>query len=801
MNANDALAFTDELIFEATGEHLDSLTSKILMYAWDELTYDQIAEQVGYENSYVRDVGSGLFRQLRKILAEPVDKRSFQAVLQRRWTQRQKLAPASVRPIEGSPIEGSPIEGSPIEGFRSAHDRPTFIGTANFLGRDREVTELDWRVSRGEQLILIHGEGGIGKTTLARNYFQHLQLEGFILELYLAAETQITPAESVVAEWLRLHFNEEATAEWGINLGRLRHKLRSSERRFGVLIDSFEVVLDGNGQVAPGCRCYVELLQMLADPHLQAITLLTSRERLQDTVQPECYPIEGLSEATWTQFFRSHHITAFSPQTLTEIWQSCGGNPKAMKLIGGAVPLDFEGDLDQWWQELGRDLLQDKALKSLVEGQFERLQTTHPAAYQLLCRLGAYRFQDVSYIGAEGVLALLWDVPESERRSALRALQNRCLVEARGGKKFWLHPIIRSAAIARIRPTPDWAIAHRAAAQFWQDTSPLITTEEDALRALEAYHHLIEIGDFDAACDVIITPKDSRWGPEMQLGWLFYRLGFLTQIRAAIVQVLPQVPEDSRSGRLYNLLGYMHRLSGDIHQAIGCHQTALSIAKRADLEQLTISCLFNLGLCFRDLWELDRAQDYFEQVHTLAQASATSYSDGYIVYSQSCLAYVHSCGPDRARARSLVTAINTSHLTQAASTWGTGYGLLFVGKAYKNLREFEAANELFQDTLHHARQHHFAQIEAKALHGLAQVYRELGDADRAVDHHHQALEILARLGARSDQAETYLQLAVTYHRMGHLELMRQMRQKSIDLFRAIQAPRRVQWVIDRLPQE
>jgi tetratricopeptide (TPR) repeat protein len=776
MNADEALAFTDQLIFEATGEHLEGLMARVLIPAWDGLTYDQIAEQEGYENSYVRDMGARLFRLLTDVLGEPVRKGNFQQVLER----HQGLRPA--RSVPSAPPLAE-LEASP-----------------NFLGRDQDVAKLDHLVSQGTQLILIQGEGGIGKTTLARNYFQHLQLEGATLGIYLAAETRVTPAESIVAEWLRRYFSEEATAEWGINLDRLRHKLRTSDRRFGILIDSLEVALDGKGQIAADCRCYVELLQMLADPNLNAITLLTSRERLREvSVQPECYQIAGLSELTWAQFFRSHHITGFDPSTLTEIWQACGGNPKAMKILCGTVELDFDADLDSYWQELGRDLLRDADLQSLVEAQFDRLQQQSPAAYQLLCRLGGYRFQDVSHVSADGVLALLWDVPEPDRRSVLRALQNRCLVEARGGRKFWLHPIIRAAAIARIRPTPDWAPIHRAAAQFWQDSTPVITTVEDAMRALEAYHHRIEIGDFEAACDVITTLKDSLWGREMQLGWLFYRLGLLKPISAAIVQVLPHVPEDSRSGRLHNLLGYIHRLSGDIHQAIDSHESARAIAQAPDLEQLNISTLFNLGLCYRDLWDLDRAQAYFEQVQALALPMNTPYSEGYIVYSQCCLAYVHSCGPDRALARTLVTTINTFDISRLASTWGTGYGLLYVAKAYKNLREFEAAAELFQETLHHARHHHFAQIEAKALHGLAQIYREIHD-DRAVDHHHQALEILARLGARSDQAETYLQLAVTYHRLGQREQMRQCRQKAIDLFRAINAPRRVQWVIDRLPE-
>lgn len=783
MDAEAALAFTNELIFEATGERLDELTRSIFIHSWAGLTYDPMAERLGYDNSYVRYIGARLFGLLTDVLAERVHKGNFRPVLERHH-QRRAPAPAGTPCLE-------PLMP---------------IGGANFLGREPDVAKLDRLVSEGKKLILIQGEGGIGKTTLARNYFQHLQMEGCILELYLAAETQITPAESIVPEWLRRYFNEEATAEWGINLDRLRHKLRTTDRRFGVLIDSLELALDGRGQVVPGGRRYVELLQMLADPNLNAITLLTSRERLREvSVQPECYQIAGLSQDTWAQFFRSHHVTAANPTTLPEIWQACGGNPQAMTILRGTTQFDFEGDLDSCWQELGHDLLQDEALQSLVEGQFDRLQTTSPRAYQLLCRLGAYRFQDVPHVSVAGIMALLWDVPESHRVSVLRSLQSRCLVEVRlgnSGREYSLHPIIRATAMARIRPTPDWPEIHRHAAQFWQDSTPVITTVTDALRALEAYHHLIEIGDFEAACDVITANKDSLWGPEMQLGWLFYRLGLLKQISAAIEQVLPEVPEDSRSGRLRNLLGYSHRLSGDIHLAIQAHQATLSIAQATGLEQLTISSLFNLGLCYRDLWELAQAQDYFEQVQALATTtSTTQYSEGYIIYSRCCLAYVHSCGADRARARALVTGINTFQLSQPASTWGTGYSLLFVAKAYKNLQEFEAADELFQETLHHARRHHFAQIEAKACHGLAQVYRERGDTDRAVDHHHQALEILARLGARSDQAETYLQLAVTYDRMGQLESMRQMRQKSIDLFRAIQAPRRVQWVIDKLPQE
>jgi len=67
-------------------------------------------------------------------------------------------------------------------------------------------------------VIVIQGEGGVGKTTLAQQY---LQTQGFelVLELLMAKETQnITAVEHVVEEWLKQDFQEEPGVEFGVTL-------------------------------------------------------------------------------------------------------------------------------------------------------------------------------------------------------------------------------------------------------------------------------------------------------------------------------------------------------------------------------------------------------------------------------------------------------------------------------------------------------------------------------------------------------------------------------------------------------
>ncbi|MEL6500137.1 MAG: hypothetical protein AAFQ23_01850, partial [Cyanobacteria bacterium J06623_1] len=67
--------------------------------------------------------------------------------------------------------------------------------------------------------------------------------------------------------------------------------------------------------------------------------------------------------------------------------------------------------------------------KNLAASQINRLQKLDSQAYRLLCRLGCYRYQDVSTVPTSALLSLLWDVEPEQHRQIIASLKNRSLIE------------------------------------------------------------------------------------------------------------------------------------------------------------------------------------------------------------------------------------------------------------------------------------------------------------------------------------------------------------------------------------
>ena len=403
----------------------------------------------------------------------------------------------------------------------------------NFVGRAGAIADLNALVERGAKVIVIQARGGVGKTMLARKYLQ--QEFGSFLEFPIAKETKdIASIESLIEEKLK-QLGEEPGREFLVSIDRLKRKLQSEA--IGILIDNLEPALDSSGKFIEPHRRYVELLRVLSDPSVQSTTLITSRERLYEpSVSVRHYLLNSLDVAAWKQFFQLRQLLP-DATSLAALHRAYGGNAKAMEIISSAIQTDYAGNVTAYWQVNQDDLLIERALEDLVTQQFERLQQLDQDAYNLLCRMGYYRYQDVPTVPIEGPMYLLWDVSENRYRRVIKVLQDLSLVEFENGE-YWLHPVIRSEAIGRLREREDWKSANCAAAEFWTGSTKLIKTIEAALKAFEAYHYYVEIYDFASATDVLIQRRSIDKKRTEDLGESFCRLGLLEPMLSAINNVV-----------------------------------------------------------------------------------------------------------------------------------------------------------------------------------------------------------------------------------------------------------------------
>lgn len=668
---------------------------------------------------------------------------------------------------------------------------------ASFVGRERAFAELDVRIQQGAQVIVIKAAGGVGKTTLARKYLE--QKFGWFLEFPIAKETKdIASVEALLEEKLR-QLGEEPGRELMVSLDRLKRKLQAES--IGILIDNLEPALNAQGQFIDEHRSYVELLRVLADSSIQAVTLITSRERLREpSVSLEHYQLEGLTLSAWEQFFQNRSLDT-ATESLAHLHHAYAGNAKAMELLRSSILEDYFGDINAYWNENQDELLIEADLESLVITQFERLKNLDPNAYKLLIRMGCYRYQDVPDIPMTGVSCLLWDISSEHFKRIIKSLRDRSLLE-KNNENFLLHPVVRAESIKRLRADNDWELANRKAAENWKIDIREIESPIAGLRALEAFYHYFSIRSYDDAARVVVDPRImSEFSHKESLAGRLRGFGLYSNCLHALEKLVENhnhISSSSSKGLIFANLGDVNFILGNSERAISLYHKAIKIFG----DNIIYCCdsMVPLSVTYMNVAEYELALEQLEKVIGLREEILNMNKSSYTSWvAQRILATAYASlvlvnwrlKKEIEDNDNIEHALQLCHALQEYSgSWWENYGNFNLARALVCLKRTDTAKKVCIYLYKHSRVRSDPMSKGLALSASAEICVSQNQIPKGIRNFENAIKVFRYIEAKQWLAESLASLSLLYKK-DNLNKSMELLQESIELFRMIGAPKKI----------
>jgi transcriptional regulator with XRE-family HTH domain len=310
-------------------------------------------------------------------------------------------------------------------------------------GRAKELTTLaGWVQEDGCRLVLVLGEGGIGKTTLAARLAHDLAPE-FVVVHWRSLRTVPSPEEWLSAAIAALSLGQAVVPEGlearlGLLLGLLR------ERRGLLVLDNLESALEpGVPEVRyrAGYEGYGAILRRLGESAHQGCLLVTSREQplREDQTAVRALHLQGLAVDEGRALLEHRNLAGDDAA-----WQALvaryAGNPLALQVVGKTVAAVFDGDLAAF---LAHDVAVFGEIRQLLDEQVARLSVPERAVLSWL----AEEREPMGFTELVSDLGLL--VGRAAVVESVEALARRSLLVPGRHGTFTLQPVVLEYATAQ----------------------------------------------------------------------------------------------------------------------------------------------------------------------------------------------------------------------------------------------------------------------------------------------------------------------------------------------------------------
>ena len=483
--------------------------------------------------------------------------------------------------------------------LKSLHRTNLPIPSTPFLGRRRELHEVDVLVSRADvRLLTLTGPGGSGKTRLA------LQAAAEASDRYPGGVFWV-PLAPLRDTSLVLETARQAV---GARDGLVEH---IGDAAVLLLFDNFEHLTEAAADVAG-------LLGSCARLDL----LVTSREPLHVAGEQE-YPVPSLSRQEGLDFFTAR-ARAVRPDfagddAVAEICRRLDDLPLALELAAARVkalsPAQILERLERRLPLLtggARDAPErQRTLRATIEWSYDLLTDEEKS---LFVRLAVFR-GGCTLNAAEEVVGASLDLMQSlVDKSLLRHAEER----------FWMLETIREYSAERLEFQGDGDSLRKRHTDYFlrlaEKAEPHLTGSQQApwLERLEAEHD-----NFRLSLDSL--RRADRGDEELRLvGALmrfWYVRGHLREGRSRLEDALA-AHDDQSQPRLKALFGaaVLARPLGDYQRAAEIGQERLELARRLGDAEAVASSMIALGLAAHGLGDHERAAAAYTEASELARA-------------------------------------------------------------------------------------------------------------------------------------------------------------------------------------
>ena len=665
---------------------------------------------------------------------------------------------------------------------------------ADFTGREGEVRELVALLGEGTggaTISAIGGMGGVGKTALAV-HVAHQVVERYpdgqiVVEMGGTSERPLTPVEAMGRV---VHaFKPELRLPDDANEVTALYRTTLESRKVLLLLDNAANSAQVRPLVPPaGCGLVVTSRHNISLPGLRHFDLDALPEK---KARKLLRTIVGRRRAT--------------NKELDAIVGLCGRLPLALRVAGDFLVVHPDWSAGEYARALADER---ERLARLRHEDLDVGAALGLSAAQLVRERAdlAVRWQMLSVFPApfeRSAAAAVWGVEEEEARDGLSELAARSLVlYEREGGLYRLHDLMRLVAedafgfgggerdVEEERARLGEAAMRHAAYYLEVGSRADALYEQGGEYVLEglrqfaaawphlwaAYGRMRERRDKAAAQWISAFPDRVLYAWDLRLSPRD-RIPILEAAAAAARQIGDRGAEGAHLGNL----GEAHRNLGEVQRAIEYYEQALAIARETGDRHAEGADLGNLGNAYYSLGEMQRVIEYHEQALAIAREIGDRRGEenrlGNLGNAYLALEEVRRAIEYYGQALEIAREIGDRR--------GEGNALGNLGNAYADLGDARRAIEYHEQALVISREIGDRRGEGNDLGNLGNAYKNLGDVRRAIEYYEQALEIRREIGDRRGEGNDLGSLGIVYKNLGEVQRAIEYYEQALEIAREI----------------